>query len=82
MLRAYAKVITMEAVILAAGRSTRLYPLTLSKSKLLLPIAYTTSLGNNLEQLSLTKSVKDVVIVVEFCADQVEAKFGNAVRRN
>ncbi len=67
----------MEAVILAAGRSTRLYPLTLNKSKLLLPIAYTTSLGNNLEQLSLTKSVKDVVIVVGFCADQIEERFGS-----
>ena len=67
----------MEAVILAAGRSTRLYPLTIRRPKLLLPIADTTSLGHNLEQLSLTKLVKDVVIVVGFCADQVEAKFGN-----
>ncbi len=43
----------MKAVILAAGKSTRLHPLTVSRSKVMLPVANTTILEHNLQQLDL-----------------------------
>lgn len=51
----------MQAVILAAGKSTRTYPLTLTKPKPLLKIAGTTVLEHNLEQL---RGIADEVIIV------------------
>ncbi|MDD3190742.1 MAG: sugar phosphate nucleotidyltransferase [Candidatus Pacebacteria bacterium] len=51
----------MQAVILAAGKSTRTYPLTLTKPKPLLKIAGMTIIEHNLEQL---RGVADEVIVV------------------
>ena len=41
----------MQAVILAAGKSTRTYPLTLTRPKALLPAGNRTILEHNLTQL-------------------------------
>lgn len=51
----------MQAVILAAGRSTRTYPLTLTRPKPLLKVANKTILGHNLEAI---KGVADEIIIV------------------
>ena len=42
----------MQAVIFAAGKSTRTYPLTVEKPKPLLKVANKTIIEHNLEQLS------------------------------
>ncbi|MBI2144471.1 NTP transferase domain-containing protein [Candidatus Woesearchaeota archaeon] len=67
----------MKAVILAAGKSTRLHPLTLSKPKVMLPVANTPILEHNLQQLLETRLVDEAVIVVGFCSGQIMAKFGS-----
>ena len=51
----------MQAVILAAGKSTRSYPLTLTKPKPLLKVANKTILERNLESL---KNLADEIIIV------------------
>lgn len=51
----------MKAIILAAGKSTRLYPLSLTKPKPLLKIANKTILEHNLEHL---KGIIDEAIIV------------------
>lgn len=51
----------MQAVILAAGKSTRTYPLTITKPKPLLKIANKTLLEHNLDNLS---GIADEVIIV------------------
>lgn len=51
----------MQAVILAAGKSTRTYPLTLTRPKPLLKVANKTLLEHNLDGLN---SIADEVIIV------------------
>ncbi len=63
-----------QAVILAAGKSTRTYPLTLNKPKPLLPIANKPILQHTLEQLE--KLVEEVIIVTGFEAQQIKDFLG------
>ena len=65
----------ITAVILAAGKSTRTYPLTLTKPKALLKILDKTILEHNLEQLD--GLVKDVIIVVGYFGEKIKDKIGN-----
>jgi bifunctional UDP-N-acetylglucosamine pyrophosphorylase/glucosamine-1-phosphate N-acetyltransferase len=51
----------MQAIILAAGKSTRTYPLTLTKPKPLLKVANITIIEHSLEQL---RGIADEVIIV------------------
>ncbi len=67
--------IEIAAVILAAGKSTRTYPLTLTKPKSLLKVLDKTILEHNLEQLD--GLVKDVIIVVGYLGDKIKQKLGN-----
>ena len=53
-----------QAVILAAGKSTRTYPLTLTTPKPLLKVGNKTLLEYNLDQLN--GLVKEVIIVVGY----------------
>ena len=68
----------MQAVILAAGKSTRTYPLTLTKPKPLLKVANETIIEHNLKQLD--GLVSEVVIVLGYKGKMVEnflgGKFG------
>ena len=60
----------MQAVILAAGSSTRTYPLTLTKPKPLLKVANKTILEHNLEAI---KGIADeIVLVVGFKKDMLK----------
>jgi bifunctional UDP-N-acetylglucosamine pyrophosphorylase/glucosamine-1-phosphate N-acetyltransferase len=59
----------MQAVILAAGESTRTRPLTLTRPKVLLKIANKTLLEHNLEQLN--GLVDEVVLVLGYKKDMV-----------
>ncbi|HEX9970655.1 MAG TPA: sugar phosphate nucleotidyltransferase, partial [bacterium] len=64
----------MQAVILVAGKSTRTYPLTLTRPKPLLPIAGHTIIGYLLEQL--IGIVDEVVLVVGYRRQMIEQHLG------
>jgi bifunctional UDP-N-acetylglucosamine pyrophosphorylase/glucosamine-1-phosphate N-acetyltransferase len=64
----------MQAVILVAGKSTRTYPLTLTRPKPLLPIAGHTIIGYLLEQL--IGIVDEVVLVVGYRREMIEQHLG------
>jgi len=66
----------MQAVLLAGGKSTRTWPLTVHKPKTLLTVANKTILERNLQQLK--GLVKEVVIVVGFEADQIKKFIGSS----
>lgn len=59
----------MQAVILAAGKSTRTYPLTLTKPKPLLKVANKTIIEHNLDNLK--GLVEEAVIVVGYRGDDI-----------
>jgi len=65
----------MKAVIMAAGQSTRTYPLTQTRPKALLTIANKTILEHQLD--SLPPEVESVVLVVAYRADQTKQRFGD-----
>ena len=65
----------MQAVILAAGKSTRTYPLTLTKPKPLLKVANKTLLEHNLENLK--DFVDEVIIVAGYKKYMIKKHIGN-----
>lgn len=65
----------MQAVILAAGKSTRTYPLTLTRPKPLLKVAGKTIIEHNLEQL--IGIVDEVCIVVGYKAEMIKEFVGD-----
>ncbi|MEK6983070.1 MAG: sugar phosphate nucleotidyltransferase [Nanoarchaeota archaeon] len=65
----------MQAVILAAGKSTRTYPLTLTKPKPLLKVANKTLLEHHLE--NLRHYVSEVIIVVGYKKELIKKYIGN-----
>lgn len=65
----------MQAVILAAGKSTRTYPLTLTKPKPLLKVANETIIEHNLKQLD--GLVDEVIIVVGYKAEMIKEFLGD-----
>ncbi len=64
----------MQAVILAAGKSTRTYPLTLTRPKPLLKAANKTLLEHNLD--NLIGIVSDAIIVVGYKKYLIKKQFG------
>lgn len=67
-----------QAVILAAGKSTRTYPLTITRPKPLLKVANRTILEHNLEQLD--GIVEEVVIVIGFEGERILKQIGEHFR--
>lgn len=65
----------MQAVILAAGKSTRTYPLTLTKPKPLLKVANKTLLEHNLDNLN--NIVEEVIIIVGYKKNLIKNYIGN-----
>ncbi len=63
-----------QAVILAAGASTRTYPLTVERPKPLLPLLNRPLLAHTLAQLE--GLVEEVILVVGFRREQMRAAFG------
>ena len=68
-----------QAVILAAGKSTRTYPLTLTTPKPLLAVGTKTLLEYNLDQLN--GLVKEIIIVVGYKKDMIKKKFKNRYKK-
>jgi len=69
----------MKAIILAAGRGTRLYPITLELPKGLLKIGNETILDRMVRQFKET-GIKDILIVVGFQKEILMNHFGSSVR--
>jgi NDP-sugar pyrophosphorylase family protein len=65
----------MQAIILAAGKSTRTYPLTITKPKPLLKVANKTLLEYNLE--ALDGLVDEVIVVIGYKKEMVIDFVGN-----
>jgi NDP-sugar pyrophosphorylase family protein len=65
----------MQAIIMAAGRSTRTYPLTSTRPKPLIPIWDRPLLEHQLRQLH--GLVNEVLVVVGYRREQIEASFGD-----
>ena len=65
----------MKAIILAAGASTRLYPLTITKPKPLIKVAGKTILEHNLSQLE--GLIDEAIIIVGYKKEMIQEKFGN-----
>lgn len=65
----------MQAVILAAGKSTRTYPLTLTRPKPLLKIANKTLIEHNLDNLN--GFVSEAIIVVGYKKNLIKKYIGN-----
>lgn len=68
----------MKAVILAAGNSTRTYPLTLSIPKALLPIGNKPLLQHNLE--SMEGVVDEAILIVGYKKEMIEERFGSSFK--
>ena len=66
----------MKAVVLAAGRGERLQPLTLTRPKVLLPVANKPLLQHLLEALRRV-GVDEVLIVVHYMAEKIMNRFGD-----
>jgi len=66
----------MQAVILAAGKSTRTYPLTITKPKPLLKVANKTILEYNLE--SVKDIADEIIIIVGYKKDMIK----NFIQKN
>jgi bifunctional UDP-N-acetylglucosamine pyrophosphorylase/glucosamine-1-phosphate N-acetyltransferase len=66
----------MKAVILAAGKSTRMFPLTLDKPKPLLLLANRPLLAWNLDQLA--GLVDEVIVVVGYKKEMIREVFGDS----
>ena len=65
----------MQAVIMAAGKSTRTYPLTSTRPKPLIPVWGRPFLELQLRQLQGV--VEDVILVVGYRREQIEGWFGD-----
>ena len=65
----------MRIIILAAGKGTRAIPLTKNTPKSLLDIGHgVTLLEKQIENIQKSKVIDEIVLVVGYLADQIEAK--------
>lgn len=67
-----------KAIILAAGKSTRTYPLTLTRPKALLKIGNRTILSLLLDGLNTV--VKEVILIVGYRKEMIQKEFGSAYK--
>ena len=69
----------MKAVVLAAGKGERLWPLTETRPKPLLPVANTPILEGTLSGL-VEAGVRDIVLVVSYKEDMIRESLGDGSR--
>jgi UDP-N-acetylglucosamine diphosphorylase/glucosamine-1-phosphate N-acetyltransferase len=68
----------MKAVILAAGEGLRCRPLTLTRSKVMLPVANKPILEYIIRSLS-KNDIKDIIIIVGYKKERIMDHFGNGI---
>ncbi|MCW3981788.1 MAG: nucleotidyltransferase family protein, partial [Candidatus Bathyarchaeota archaeon] len=66
----------MKAVILAAGRGTRLHPITLTRPKHLVPICGKPLIDHMLKTIKRS-GIDEVVLVVNYLASQIKNHLGD-----
>lgn len=69
----------MKAIILAAGRSSRLYPITLDKPKCLLDLGGTTIIEHQIDLLHKC-GIYDIIIVIGYLAEKIKSVVGDRAR--
>lgn len=69
----------MKAVILAAGKGTRLHPVTLSRPKHLIPIGGKPIIEHGLSTLK-NAGIKEVIIVVNYLAEAFKQRVGDGTK--
>jgi NDP-sugar pyrophosphorylase family protein len=69
----------MQAVILAGGLGTRLWPLTREIPKSMVPVAGVPYLEHQLLELA-RQAITDIVLLTGYLGDQIEAYFGDGRR--
>ncbi len=72
--------IEMKAVILAAGRSTRMYPITLEMPKCLLEIAPGKTIIEHQVEMLNKCGVKDIIVIVGYLKEKIQEVLKNKVR--
>ncbi len=72
----YNMLMALKAVLMAAGKSTRTYPLTLTRPKPLLKVANKFILQHNLEQLKETGLFDEFIIIIGYKGDMIKKQFG------
>jgi len=70
----------MKAIILAAGRSSRLYPLTLDKPKCLLELEKDTSIIEHQIDMLRKEGIQDIIVIVGYLQDMIKNRLGDRVR--
>jgi len=69
----------LKAIILAAGQSTRLYPLTLDKPKCLLTIGNNTIIEHQITWLRGC-GIDDIIVVIGYLGQRIKEVLGNTIR--
>ena len=69
----------MKAIILAAGRSSRLYPITLEKPKCLLEVGGKRIIDRQIDAIR-DIGIKDILVVVGYKGDLIIKQLGDQVR--
>ena len=69
----------MQAVILAGGLGTRLWPLTRTVAKPMVPVAGVPYLEHQLRLLA-RQSIRDIVLLTGYLGEQIEKYFGDGAR--
>ena len=69
----------MKAIIVAAGRSSRLYPLTSETPKSLLRIGETSMIERSVDLLNAA-GISDIVVVVGFCHEKIRRQLRGRAR--
>lgn len=67
----------IQAVILAAGNSTRMYPLTLTRPKPMLPLMNRPILEHILDSLIEAERVDEAIIVIGYKGEMIKQYFGD-----
>lgn len=68
----------MKAVILAAGEGLRCRPLTLTRSKVMIPVANKPLIEHIIKALS-ENGIKDIILVVRYKKERIMNHFGNGI---
>ncbi len=66
----------IQAVIMVAGKSTRCYPLTLTRPKPLLPVANRTILEHNLS--ALEGLADEAILIIGYMGDAIKSRIGDS----